>query len=614
MLKLKYEFTIENFEHSKTGEQFQLLKIVEKLSKDDFMECNRLVKMSGGFYSKFAKGFLIPLDVEITQNSDNLEDEEEIEILEKSLFELLNENNLVKLEIKNKYDRVTIGKNIKKQLSEHFKQYKLKLSVSTKGYSSINIVIKESIFDKNSPCLQNILKYCNKLYDLYNECTRYDPYGDYGSSYLFCGDVSIDYNYKTIETNVNVLEIEQNFELDMQEQKRIEFENDRIRWEQEEKERELQKIESEKIEKIRQEQIQEIEQNVKIVELSENEQYYANANFGYGKENSLKELTENSEREKNEYRKKETKNKIKKEVYFSTSDYEKFTKLFLYDFSFIKNTGGSCTDDIRINSMIDYNRLTVNEQSTIEWYNTNCVAIYCDNELKLVIDAQGYNYCRYVGIVSGNKYNLENIESTEELDNLVLEGEILEDISTNIIIENNLQNNNEWKNSEIYDNLFIEYLENNNKKLTIEIIQQIRSENLKLKLYNIYDKLNSLDYQFKNANLKEGDKITIFKMSSLGGVSASKITINEIKYNEQTIEIICNFYRKKGLYSVKLNKNDRIVITEGHQELSEDVLYNVKNENGVTTKSMILFSFDEGIFTRIKEHFNDNNIKMLVVK
>ena len=39
------------------------------------------------------------------------------------------------------------------------------------------------------------------------------------------------------------------------------------------------------------------------------------------------------------------------------------------------------------------------ERETVERYNNKCVAIYCDNVLKLVINPEGYNYARYVYFV-----------------------------------------------------------------------------------------------------------------------------------------------------------------------------------------------------------------------
>jgi len=51
---------IEDFEHSKTKEILKVLKLEEKLSKDDFKAFLQYIKLNSvGYYSKFAKGFIL---------------------------------------------------------------------------------------------------------------------------------------------------------------------------------------------------------------------------------------------------------------------------------------------------------------------------------------------------------------------------------------------------------------------------------------------------------------------------------------------------------------------------------------------------------------------------
>ena len=79
-----------------------------------------------------------------------------------------------------------------------------------------------------------------------------------------------------------------------------------------------------------------------------------------------------------------------------------YNHILMDEFDFIRGTGGTRTDDPRIRSIDDYFRLSESERKTIEWYRVG-IAVYLkhnDNDnLQYVIDAQGYDYARYVGLV-----------------------------------------------------------------------------------------------------------------------------------------------------------------------------------------------------------------------
>lgn len=87
---------------------------------------------------------------------------------------------------------------------------------------------------------------------------------------------------------------------------------------------------------------------------------------------------------------------IFREVRFTPEAFEAFSQMFLTDFDFLAGFGGSATDDPRINDINDFYTMTAEERKTVKWYQTNCVAVYCENVLRLVIDPQGHNYARYV--------------------------------------------------------------------------------------------------------------------------------------------------------------------------------------------------------------------------
>lgn len=90
--------------------------------------------------------------------------------------------------------------------------------------------------------------------------------------------------------------------------------------------------------------------------------------------------------------------------------------------------------------------MTEEERETVEWYNIDCVAIYCDGELKLIVDPQGYNYARYVYVYDEQSQKVDTYHSDygiseEEHQHNIELAETIEDVSTEIISQNEIKKN-----------------------------------------------------------------------------------------------------------------------------------------------------------------------------
>jgi len=72
---------------------------------------------------------------------------------------------------------------------------------------------------------------------------------------------------------------------------------------------------------------------------------------------------------------------------------------FLTDFDKIKGLGGSETNDPRVNSDEDYRKMTQEERQTVKWFNLVILAYFED--MAVLIDPQGFSYCRYVALFDG---------------------------------------------------------------------------------------------------------------------------------------------------------------------------------------------------------------------
>ncbi|HBY20379.1 MAG TPA: hypothetical protein DEG71_05120, partial [Clostridiales bacterium] len=135
--------------------------------------------------------------------------------------------------------------------------------------------------------------------------------------------------------------------------------------------------------------------------------------------------------------------KITKEIHFQNEEsLNYFSNLLLNDFDFLEGTGGSFTDDARFTSITDYHNMTEEERESII-FNLYGVAIYYNNNLQFVVDAQGHSYARYVGLVEGAKIQKDVIVKqfidSAKIDELKQSAETLINFSTEAITcDNNI--------------------------------------------------------------------------------------------------------------------------------------------------------------------------------
>lgn len=129
-----------------------------------------------------------------------------------------------------------------------------------------------------------------------------------------------------------------------------------------------------------------------VRDLDENEQIYiTNLIGGIGKESDIDELNETIEsghalREDAQ---------IVRRVDMTPEAFEAFCHNLLDDYEFIAGMGGTGSDDVRLEKIKNLYELNEEQRENVKWYICKAVAIYCNNELKLVCDPQGFGYSRY---------------------------------------------------------------------------------------------------------------------------------------------------------------------------------------------------------------------------
>lgn len=518
------------------------------------------------------------------------------------------------VEVNQNQDTKVIAKEIRAHIKKRFPMCKFSVRST---YNTINVDIKSSPYFKDSTYLEYVLGYCKNLVNAYNYCTSYDPYGDYGSSYSFYAYTEIHWQYEQTEATAEHKEDMKQFDTELakaeqtkQEEERKEFEAYQAKIEQERKEYEKQQEEEKK-------QEEQIYNDIKVKELDNDNQYFIlNAQFANLNKNETL-LTYKEEVLKGDYSNENV--QITKELHFSSEEALKnFSNMLMNSFEFLANTGGSYTNDNRINSMEDFYNMDDEERSTVQW-NLKGVAVYHNNKLQFVIDAQGHDYARYVGLTNNatiqKTLNDDQVIDNEELSQLQHEAATLEDISVSVITQLDIVDT--WKDTDWkqYKEALKVEMKRFNFKLSKKIIQQIETDSIKPYMYKILSEVDGIQDQFSDANLQKGEKLTLFYISDFGSIVTSRITLDSVtptKYAQYDNAIKLTFTpeRKRKLHYSYFYST--LVVYKGHHHLPQTVLNEVEENGAFRTVKSKYHSCDKKQYDEILNYFNQSNIKPVI--
>ncbi|WP_339181684.1 LPD29 domain-containing protein [Bacillus sp. FSL R5-0560] len=513
-----------------------------------------------------------------------------------------------------------MAKEIRKHVRQRFPQ--CKFSVTTGGsylHSTINIKIKSSPYEKGSVYLTAIYHYCNSLLNNYRHCySPADPYTDYAGSYNFYGHVSLDWEYKETEQTEEIKKDMTLFDSKLEEFEEAEKARKEKELQEYLKEQEIKNAEYKRQQQEEKKLIENIYSSIVVKQLNEEQQYFvidsqfANLNKNCTLKQYKDEVTKGAFTLENV--------KITKEVHFNTEEaLINFSNMLLNDFDFLAETGGSFTEDNRINSMIDYYNMNDLEKRTVQW-SLYGVGVYYNGKLQFIVDAQGYSYARYVGLVDNAKIEKSishkqalNEEEVQELKN---QADKLEDISTSVIEELNMFET--WKKEgwNKYKASLKEKLRLNNFKLSKNVVQQVCIEELKISLYRILQEVDSIQEQFKNAELEKGEKYTLFYISDLGSLITERITYDSYrptKYAQydNAVKLTYRPENKRKLYYRHFYSE--LLIFKGWHSLPETVLNNVElKPDGMKIIHSKYHSCDKRQFDEVLGYLNKKSFKPII--
>lgn len=510
------------------------------------------------------------------------------------------------------YDGGLRAKEIAARIRGHVKPRFPMCNISVRSdYNSVDISIKASPFAKDSEELKAIEDYISAFASSFKRVNS-DPYSDYYDANFYGGNCDLYYDYLQTEATEETNDVCREFEeklaaFNAAEEQRRQREYEAYCRQQEE---EMKK--AREAAKIAMENRARVEAGVTV---KENVSYFAEnlLNLHMSKLNSSREYSEWMQEEGRATA--DYTCKVTKEVYMTAEQFAIFDSWLLDDWSFIAGTGGSATDDCRIQSMQDYQRMSQAERETVKWFSDECVAIFCEGKLKYVVDAQGYGYCRYVYFASdATKISLlhetEQHVTEENLSAARKTMEDLEDYSASVIIYRDMQK--VW-NGECFDEwktFMKDYIYRNNIRFTVDVARAVPKDNADFKdaLYRLLDDISSIQERFSRADLRPGQKITIVKISEFGGVSilrAVYLGFTKGKYAQYSdaVKLRIRPEHKRNDYEMWLYK-DAMIYDGWLNDLPEDVLWDVENSgNSVVVKHYKYLSFDKRQYDDVFQYY-----------
>lgn len=312
------------------------------------------------------------------------------------------------------HNRRESTKEVAKQTREHIKsrfpELKFSCRIGKGGWAAYNEVIFEFVsgpYKKDSEAFEAIEEYVKAWLWSFNYDNS-DSMTDYFDRNFYEEISSYDYT-ETEPTEAQKKDLE-NFAQELEKANKEAEEKAHAEYlaylEEQEEQRKAYEIRKAQEEKDR----AEILAAVQVSDLSEDDKYIIEGVMieGIGKEASTAEILEDSRQGNNTAL-------IKRELHFSSVDiYNKFCNMLLHDYDFLSGCGGTGTFDERVNDDNFY-KLNPEQRESIKWVLWDCVAVYVNNVLMLVIDPEGYSYARYTYIIQDyTKTPLHKVEEEEK--------------------------------------------------------------------------------------------------------------------------------------------------------------------------------------------------------
>lgn len=216
----------------------------------------------------------------------------------------------------------------------------------TSDYDSVSVSVKSSPFEKDSDELNAVFNYLKAYLASFNHREPGNPYQDYHDCHFY-GFVSLAFDYRQTEITVAVHNMREDFQAKQAAFEQAEAQRRQREYEAYQRQQEIEAQKREAQRKVDAANRQMIEASARVVDGVD---YFVNhlVDPGISKLNTVAEYFRCMDEEPGY--KRETRARVSREVHMSAEHYALFRNMLLHDWAFIAATGGSETQDQRVNS------------------------------------------------------------------------------------------------------------------------------------------------------------------------------------------------------------------------------------------------------------------------
>lgn len=513
-------------------------------------------------------------------------------------------------------------KSIAALIRKEFKKFPMvKASVRVDHHDRIDVTIKSSPFAKDSEEIKAIAHYIYTFAQSYNydnsdSMTDYFDVGFYG----VYESGMLGYHYEQTEANEEIKAISEKFAIDKAEFEAAEEARKEAEYQAMMKQREIERAEEAKAEEVRKVEHQKIVDNTQVNDVN---YYVLNiANPGVSKLSSTEEYKKyfSSDMET-------VKAKVVKELRMSEEIYKLFAKHLIDDFDFFTaNLGGTWTDDLRITDWMDYEQMSAAERETVETIEYHCVAVYCEDELIMVINTEGFSYARYcyfayedTKIVSEYKTALGMSE--EEYEKYLKLATSLETISETVIAGNDMTEQfiDGSDENKIYKSMMKDLIRTSGLPFSVNVVRAIHNKPLavefKRTMYILLKEVDSIAEQFMNYPFETEQKITIVKINDFGGLAVQhckyrEFFIGDYAQHKDCVKLVIRPEGKRNDYYLWLYRE--VIIYDGWLDIPETLLWDISKQNGLVCKKSKYLSCDRAMYDEVLNYFKEKDIRPII--
>ena len=169
---------------------------------------------------------------------------------------------------------------------------------------------------------------------------------------------------------------------------------------------------------------------------------------------------------------------------------------------------------------------------------------------------------------------------------------------------------------EKFREIFTDTIKERGIRFDVGVVRAMENLRLKYSLYRLLNEPIQIRRQFDRAGFTEGQKLTIFQISSFGMFTTTKVKFDHYEYAtyaqyDNAVKMVMALPRKRGLY--KTYFYNEVIIVDGWQDIPRELFFErIESVNGVICEKSRFTSCDKAHYEVVLDYFKSQGIEPLV--